>query len=201
MRLIASSTFPRWAKGGKPLRPRWLALWLCGAIAACAADDSADQLLSRGAYREARERLEPLAARGDAAAQNRLGVLHYLGLGTPVDRTRAADWFKRAALAGHADAQRNLGSMFRQGLGVPRDELRAFGWYDAARRGGNPRAEGYMRWMAQFVGWNQQAYARRIVADDLRQGSVSECGEGLLMSACPPAPRGATTDERPENNP
>jgi TPR repeat protein len=187
-------------KGVSLARLRWFALCLCGAVAACAAGDSVDELLSREQYGEVRARLEPLAEDGDASAQNRLGVLHYLGLGTPVDHARAAAWFKRAALAGDPNGQRNLGSMFRQGLGVPRDELRAFGWYDAARRSGNPRAEGYMQWMAQFVGWNQQAFARRIIADDLRQGSVSECGEGLLMSACPPAPRAAAAGN-PANSP
>ena len=154
-------------------------------LAACAPPATVEEAFARADFDQARDLLLPLARKGDAAAQNRLGTLHYLGLGTPVDHARAARWFKRAALAGDPDAQRNLGSLFRQGLGVPRDDIRAFGWYDAARRNGNPRAEGYMQWMTQFVGWNQQAFARRIVADDLRQGKVSECGEGLLMSACP----------------
>ena len=111
----------------------------------------------------------------------------------PVDHRQAADWFKRAALAGNVYAQRNLGSLFRQGLGVPRDDIRAFGWYDAARRNGHPGAEEYMQWMTQFVGWNQQAYARRIVAEDLKQGRVTDCGEGLLMSACPATPGAAAS--------
>lgn len=168
---------------------------------ACAPSATPEELLARADYAASRAMLEPRAEAGDAVAQNRLGILHYLGLGTPVDHALAADWFKRAALAGDANAQRNLGSMFRQGLGVPRDELRAFGWYDAARKGGNHHALEYMQWMTQFVGWNQQAYARRIVAEDLRKGSVSECGEGLLMSACPPAPRQPATGERPNAPP
>jgi len=177
----------RVTEGARAAGRRLLAVCLCAlALGGCARPASVEEALDRHDYRTARSLLVPLAKQGDAAAQNRLGVLHYLGLGTPVDYPRAARWFKRAALAGDANAQRNLGSLFRQGLGVPRDDIRAFGWYDAARRNGHGRAEDYMQWMTQFVGWNQQAFARRIVADDLKNGKISECGEGLLMSACPP---------------
>ncbi len=155
---------------------------------ACDRPSTVDEALASDDYRTAFHMLEPLAEQGDATAQNRLGLMHQLGLGTPVDHRQAAAWFKRAALAGDGNAQRNLGSLFRQGLGVPRDDLRAFGWYDAARRQGNPRAQHYMQWMTQFVAWNQQGYARRIIAEDMKNNRVSECGEGLLMSACVPAP-------------
>ncbi len=155
-------------------------------LAACAPPGTVDEAFASADFDRVRDLLLPLARGGDAAAQNRLATLHYLGLGTAVDYPRAARWYKRAALAGNPDAQRNLGSLFRQGLGVPRDDIRAFGWYDVARRNGNPRAEGYMQWMTQYVGWNQQAFARRIVADDLKLGTVSECGEGRPMSTCPP---------------
>jgi TPR repeat protein len=163
------------------------------ASVACGRPQTVDDALADNDFRRAHRMLVPLAKQGDPAAQNQLGVMHYLGLGRPVDHRRAAHWFKRAALAGHGNAQRNLGSLFRQGLGVPRDDLRAFGWYDAARRHGNRRAEHYMQWMTQYVAWNQQAYARRIVAEDFKNKKVSECGEGLLMSACtslsePPGP-------------
>ena len=159
------------------------------AAGACGGSRTVEEALAHDDYRTAYRLLVSRAKEGDVAAQNRLGVMHYLGLGTPVNHRRAAHWFKRAALAGDGDAQRNLGSLFRQGLGVPRDDLRAFGWYDAARRHGNPRAQDYMQWMTQFVAWNQQGYARRIVAEDFKNGKVSECGEGLLMSACVPAPQ------------
>ena len=166
-----------------------LGLLLLLLTAACERTPSTYQeALSHGDYAAAHRLLEVLAAKGEPAAQNRLGTLYYLGLGAPRDYRRAADWFERAALAGNAYAQRNLGSLFRQGLGVRRDDIRAFGWYDAARRNGHPGARDYMQWMTQVLGWNQQAYARRIIAADLKNGTVSECGEGLLMSACPPMP-------------
>ena len=187
MRSTNNSTFPRWAKAADARR-FWLLLACLLAVAGCGRSQSPDQALADGDYRGAYLSLLPRAKDGDAAAQNQLGVMHHLGLGTPVNHRRAAYWFKRAALAGDGNAQRNLGSLFRQGLGVPRDDLRAFGWYDAARRHGNPRAEHYMQWMTQFVAWNQQGYARRIIAEDMKNQRVSECGEGLLMSACAHAP-------------
>lgn len=162
------------------------ALWLWGllAIAGCGTQSPPDYFAA-GRYAAALRQLPARAAAGEAKAWNQLGILHYLGLGTSVNYREAARCFKAGALAGDAHAMRNLGSMFRQGLGVPHDDIRAFGWYDAARRHGNDGATGYMQLMAQFVGWNQQAYARRIVAGDLEKQAVSDCGAGLLMSACP----------------
>ncbi|MGH7865082.1 MAG: tetratricopeptide repeat protein [Candidatus Binataceae bacterium] len=113
------------------------------------------------------------AAMGDSAAQNALGVLYYIGAGTPRDYAKAIHWFERAALAGHPQAQRHLGSMFRQGLGTPKDDFRAFGWYDAAYRSGDPNARAYMKWCALVVGANQQALGRRLIAKDLKAQAVS----------------------------
>jgi len=152
-------------------------------LAGCGGSAARDYF-AEGRYAAALRQLPARAAAGDAVAWNQLGILHYLGLGTPVDYREAARCFKAGALAGDPHAMRNLGSMFRQGLGVPHDDIRAFGWYDAARHHGNDRATGYMQLMAQLVGWNQQAYARRIVAADLEKKAVSDCGAGLLMSAC-----------------
>ena len=153
-------------------------------LAACGGPDERDYF-SEGRYDAALKHLPIRAEAGNATAWNQLGIMHYLGLGTAVNYREAARCFKAGALAGDPHAMRNLGSMFRQGLGVPHDDIRAFGWYDAARQHGNDGATGYMQLMAQYVGWNQQEYARRIVAGDLEKKSVSDCGEGLLMSACP----------------
>ena len=113
------------------------------------------------------------AEQGDSAAQNTLGVLYYAGIGVMRDYPQAMHWFELAALHGDLHARRHLASMFRQGLGTPKDDFRAFGWYDAARQSGHPGALDYMRWMALVVGTNQQALGRRIVAQDLKNRTVS----------------------------
>jgi len=113
------------------------------------------------------------AEAGDVAAQTAVGTLYYLGVGTPRDYAKALVWYEKAALAGDPHARRNLGSMFRHGHGTPQDDFRAFGWYDAARRAGHRGVTEYLRLTALSVGWNQQALARRIVEEDLKNQAVS----------------------------
>ena len=113
------------------------------------------------------------AEAGDPASQTAVGTLYYLGIGTPRDYAQALAWYEKAALAGDPHARRNLGSMFRHGHGTPQDDFRAFGWYDAARRAGHSGVTEYLRLTALSVGWNQQALARRIVEDDLKNQVVS----------------------------
>jgi uncharacterized protein len=142
-------------------------------VAACSKPTDPTSALRRGELEAAFTLTRQLAESGEVAAQNRLGVLYYLGSGTQRDYAQALAWFERAALAGDASAQRHLGSMFRQGLGTPKDDFRAFGWYDAAFHNGDPRARDYMKWVALVVGANQQALGRRIVAADLKAQKVS----------------------------
>jgi TPR repeat protein len=75
----------------------------------------------RGDYAEAWWQLAPLAERGDALAQTKLGNMYYLGLGVPEDDREAAKWFGRAADQGDAEAQIMLGTLYVLGTGVPQD--------------------------------------------------------------------------------
>src|SRR5262249_42704044 len=60
------------------------------------------------------------AGRGDAEAQNRLGVLYDRGQGVPQDFAEAAKWDRRAAEQGEAAAQPSLGVLYASGRGVGR---------------------------------------------------------------------------------
>ncbi|MSR13792.1 MAG: sel1 repeat family protein [Gammaproteobacteria bacterium] len=151
-----------------------IALWLAVLVtAACSKPGDATAALRRGQLEDTVVLMLKNAERGDAQAQNSLGVLYYLGSGTPRDYAKALHWFELAAIAGNASAQRHLGSMFRQGLGTPKDDFRAFGWYDAAHHSGDPHARDYMAWTALVVGPNQQALGRRLIAKDLKDKRVS----------------------------
>lgn len=161
---------------------------LVAALSGCGGARDLPGALRAGDYARVAELARPLAEKGNAQAQTALGALYYVGAGVPRDYTAALHWFERAALARDPHAQRALGSMFRQGLGTPKDDFRAFGWYDAARKHGHPGAAQYMQWMALVVGWNQQAMARRWVAEDLERQRVSH---GELK------PKGATRDASP----
>lgn len=66
------------------------------------------------------------AAQGDAATQNRLGLLIY---NKPKE---AAQWYRKAAEQGHAPAQVNLGIHYMTGAGVKRDDSEAAFWFRKA---------------------------------------------------------------------
>jgi TPR repeat protein len=158
------------------------------ALASCGGTRDLASALRAGDYARVAELSRPRAERGDVQAQTALGALYYVGAGVPRDFGEALRWYERAALARDPPAQRALGSMFRQGLGTPKDDFRAFGWYDAARQQGHPGARQYMQWMALVVGWNQQAMARRWVAEDLERQRVSHSeqkAEGTTRAASP----------------
>lgn len=117
----------------------------------------------QGDYRMARRLWVPLAADGDPAAQNYLGVLHQLGLGVDRDYGQAVKWYRRAALAGHAGAQRNLGTMYQFGLGVSEDNFQAYVWYYSALKLGNTNANLYLQSMANKLTPNQILKAKKRV--------------------------------------
>jgi membrane protein YqaA with SNARE-associated domain len=77
---------------------------------------------------------DPLTAsaeNGDAAAQLKLGMRYYdgIGRGKPPDYEKALKWFRSAADQGNAEAQARIGMMYHFGKGVPRDDAEAARWY------------------------------------------------------------------------
>ena len=75
----------------------------------------------RGDYATASREWLPLAKKGDAKAQNALGVMYATGKGFPQDYTKAIKWYRKAAKGGYLSAMRNLGSMYASGEGVAQD--------------------------------------------------------------------------------
>lgn len=108
--------------------------------------------LRQGDYRAALSALEPAAKAGDAWAQNALGNLYYLGLGTETDYRQAIAWYWAAAQQDNVDAMVNLGHIYVQGLGVPLDPMRGFAWYERAARSKDERAMILLRTMAGTQG-------------------------------------------------
>ncbi|MGC2125723.1 MAG: serine/threonine-protein kinase, partial [Xanthobacteraceae bacterium] len=89
------------------------------------------------------------ANRGDAAAQNALGIKYAAGEdGLPRDDTKAVEWYQNAARQGFAKAETNLGDMYLYGRGgLPNDPVQAVSWYLKAADQGFPDAQyrlGYM---------------------------------------------------------
>ena len=80
-------------------------------------------------------------SRGDAIAQNNLGVMYATGEGVPQDAAEAVRWYRLAAEQGYAIAQNNLGFMYDTGEGVPQDAVEAVRWYRRAAEQGHARAQ------------------------------------------------------------
>ncbi|HWR01198.1 MAG: sel1 repeat family protein [Chlorobiaceae bacterium] len=72
------------------------------------------------------------ANRGDAIAQNKLGVYYEIGAGVEQNDTEAVKWFRIAADQGYGDAMFNLGEMYEQGRGVPKNLDEAIALYKKA---------------------------------------------------------------------
>lgn len=98
------------------------AAWIFfGAVPARAGLDEGIQAYRAGDYAKALEEFLPLATAGDAAVQNQVAAMYYIGQGTPQDFAKAADWFRKAAAAGNADGQYCLGKLYYYGQGVPQN--------------------------------------------------------------------------------
>jgi TPR repeat protein len=96
---------------------------------------------NRGDYATSLRLMKPLAAKGDAVAQTRIGWLHQKGLGVPKNDKEAIKWYRLAAAQGNDSAQSNLGKMYQTGEGVPLDYHEAIKWSRLAADQGNTRGE------------------------------------------------------------
>src|ERR1700759_1564614 len=80
---------------------------------------------------------QPLAASGNAEAQNNLALLYLDGKGVPRNLPEAVRYFQLSAAAGSALGQNNLGGLYRDGNGLPRDFGKAARWFAASASQGN----------------------------------------------------------------
>lgn len=102
----------------------------------------------KGDYQQAATLLQPLADKGIARAQFRLGYMHFLGRGFDRDRQQADEIIRaslpaiqRFAEEGRAWAQSDLGSLYEDGLVLRRDFSKAIYWYRSAANQGYPGAQ------------------------------------------------------------
>ncbi len=95
---------------------------------------------NEGHYARALTTWEPLAAAGDARAQESVGYMYYSGRGVPRDSRRAAAFFYRAAAQGEPTAQLFLAIMHFKADGVPRNGPLAMMWSELAMSGGQSEA-------------------------------------------------------------
>src|SRR5439155_542452 len=68
------------------------------------------------------------AEKGEAEAQNTIGLAYKNGHGVAQDFTQALKWFQKSADQGYASAQKNLGLMYAEGKGLKQDFEQAIKW-------------------------------------------------------------------------
>jgi len=88
-----------------------------------------------------------MAERGDAEAQDKLGLMYLNGKGVTQNDIEAAKWFRKAAEQGHADAQNELGVMYDNGIGVTQNDIEAAKWFRKAAEQGQAGAYGNLGWI------------------------------------------------------
>ena len=93
------------------------------------------------------QQLRQMAEKGDANAQNALGLHYATGDGVALNEQEAVRWFIKAAERGNVLAQSKLGSIYYSGRGVPQDPNRAYFWMVVARLNGDDAS----RTLAPFV--------------------------------------------------
>lgn len=84
----------------------------------------------------AAQKIQSLAEKGEASAQEVLGGMYFVGEGTKQDYEKAKEWYEKAAAQDYAKAQTNLGMMYSDGLGVHKDYVKAKEWFGKACENG-----------------------------------------------------------------
>jgi hypothetical protein len=168
--------------------PFVLLLW----SAVCFAGEFEDGLAAykRGDYKTAVATWTIGANKGDAKAQNNLGLMYAQGLGVPHDDKEAVSWFRKAAEKGDAEAQNNLGLTYAKGLGVPHDDKEAVSWFRKAAEEGYAEAQDNLGAMyangrgasqdyKQAAAWFRKAAEKGSARAQIHLASLYEKGLGV----------------------
>ena len=146
----------------QPLRlnkTRMVSLFLLVGLPALADLTAGEAAYDKGDYATALAEFLPLAERGDAIAQLRLGYMYEFGRGVPQNDKEAIRWFCAAAEQGNENAQFTLGFLYEVGIyevgigrGVRQDYKEAVRWYGMAAEQGNASAQFFLGCMYE-EGW------------------------------------------------
>jgi TPR repeat protein len=126
--------------------------------------EDAEAAYTKADYPTAVALFRPLAEKGDAAAQNRMGQLYQYGQGLPRDFMEALKWFRLSVEQKYPDAEYNLALMYNSGIGVAQDYAVAIRLYRLAIDQGYAPAQsnlGLMYHFGQGTEKNDDARTRR----------------------------------------
>ena len=102
-------------------------------------------------YPAALKKLIPLANKGDATAQLRLGIMNEMGQGVTRNYHRAIVRYRQAAEQGNAEAQYRLGEKYDLGQGVLRNRKIATEWYVKSASQGYAEAQAKLKSGAKAI--------------------------------------------------
>jgi TPR repeat protein len=162
---------------------------LCCNAALAGLDEGLDAL-RRQDYAAAAKELRPLAERGNAEAQYRIGRMYEFGKGYPQDKAQGIAWIRRAAAQDHVDAQQELGFIYATGDGVKQDDAQAVAWFRKAATLGNPTAQynlgllyakgqGVEQDFAQAIAWWRKSATQGNADAQFKLGVVYHTGQGV----------------------
>ena len=146
--------------------------------------------LARKDYVTAMKEYRPLAERGNAEAQYRVGRMYEFGQGVPQDKALGIAWVRKAAEQNHADAQYELGVVYGTGDGVKQDDVQAVAWFRKAAMQGDSMAQynlgqsyangqGVNKDYAQAVDWWRKSAAQGNADAQFKLGVVYYTGQGV----------------------
>jgi hypothetical protein len=141
-------------------------------------------------YATAAKELRPLADKGDAEAQYRIGLMYNYGKGYPQDRKQGVAWLRKSATQGHIAAQQELGVIYVNGEGVPKNDKEAVSWFRKAADQGNPAAQYNLGLMyakgaglpldnAQAIAWFRKSATQGFQIAQFKLGVAYENGQGV----------------------
>jgi TPR repeat protein len=150
------------------------------------------EALSRKDYVTAANEYRPLAERGNAEAQYRIGRMYEFGNGYAQDKAVGIAWVRKAAAQGHVDAAQELGVVYATGDGVTRDDVQAVAWFRKAAEKGDAMAEynlglmyargqGVAKDYAQAVEWWRKSAPQGHADAQLKLAVVHHTGQGAVQ--------------------
>ncbi|WP_027858256.1 tetratricopeptide repeat protein [Marinobacterium jannaschii] len=104
------------------------------------------------------------AESGNAAAQNRLGVMYEFGYGVKRSPEIALDWYRKAADKNYVAALHNIGRCYNFGTGVAQNFSEAETWYRKAAEQGHTEAMFFLGTLYSNDHGRERAYDSNIIA-------------------------------------
>jgi TPR repeat protein len=148
------------------------------------------EALIRKDYVTAMKEYRPLAERGNAEAQYRVGRMYEFGQGVPQDKAQGIAWVRKAAEQNHADAQQELGVIYATGDGVKHDDVQAVAWFRKSATQGDATAQynlgllyakgqGVEKDFAQAIDWWRKSATQGNADAQFKLGLVYHTGQGV----------------------